>query len=100
MSTNAFCQLLGREQPIRFHNGLLRVHPLRLNRIEPRALFGKQERQNAYSFASQFDLLVVLPNPHPHQFADMPGGVIPDHEPMALALRGQTLTTIAEATGR
>src|SRR6266567_2077941 len=92
VSTNALSQLLGREQAIRFYHSLLGVDPLRLDGVEPRALGGQEERQNANAFPRLLDLLVVLPNPTPNHFADMPGGIIPDQEPVALALGSQTLT--------
>ena len=100
MSTNAFSQLLGREHSIGFHNSLLRMDPLRLDGVEPRALGGQEERQDANAFPSLFDLLVVLPNLTPNHFADMPGGIIPDQEPVALALGSQTLTTILQKPDR
>src|SRR6266567_1874242 len=93
VSTNAFSQLLGREQAVRFYHSLLRMDPLRLDGIKPGALGGQEERQDANAFPSLFDLLVVLPNPTPNHFADMPGGIIPDQEPVAFALGSQTLTT-------
>ena len=96
MSTNAFSQLLCRKQAIGFHNGLLRMDPFGLNRVEPGTLGGQKERQDANTFASLFDLLIVLPNPTPNHFAHMPGGIIPDQEPVPLALGSQTLTTMLQ----
>src|SRR5215469_16087273 len=43
MRTNAFSQLPGREHSVRLHDGLLRMDPLRFNRVEPGALCGEQE---------------------------------------------------------
>src|SRR6266581_423116 len=93
MRTNAFSQLLGREQAIRFNHRLLRMHPLRLDGVEPGALGGQEERQDTNAFARLFDLLVVLANPVPNQFAHVPGGIIPDQEPVAFALGSQAFTT-------
>ena len=93
MSTNAFSQLLGREHPIRLHYGLLRMDPLRFNGIEPGALCGEQERQDTYALARPLDLLIVLANPLPHHLADMPGGVVPDQQPLPFSLGCQALTT-------
>src|SRR5512135_1025936 len=93
VSTNALSQLLGREQAIRFHDSLLCMDPLRLNRVEPRALGGQEERQDTNAFPSLLDLPVVLPNPVPHHFAEMPRSIIPNQEPVPLALGSQTLTT-------
>src|SRR5215469_9787953 len=91
MSTNAFSQLLGRENPIRLHYGLLRMDPLRFNGIEPRTLCGEQERQDTYSLARLFDLLIVLANPISHHLADVPGRIVPDQQPLPFSLRCQTL---------
>ena len=96
VSTNALSQLFGREQAIRFHNRLLGMDPLGLNGVEPGALGGQEERQEADAFPSLFDLLVVLPNQAPTHFAEMPGGVIPDQEPIALARIDQALTTLLQ----
>ena len=60
MSTNTFSQLLSREQPIGFHNHLLGMDPLRLDRVEPGTFGGQKERQNAHTFARLLNLLVVL----------------------------------------
>ncbi len=86
MSTNAFGQLLSREQPLGFHNSLLRVYPLRLDWVEPRTFRWQKKRQNAHPFALLLDLLVMLSDPGPHLLAVMPGGIIPDQEPASLAL--------------
>ncbi len=92
MGTNAFSQLLGREQAIRFHNHLLGVDPLWLDGVEPRALGGQEERQDVNPFPSLFDLLVMRTYPSANHFAHMPGSIIPDQEPVAFALGSQTFT--------
>lgn len=86
MSTNAFGQQLRREQPIGFHNSLLRVYPLGLDWVEPRTFRRQKKGQNAHPFALLLDLLVMLSDPGPHLLAVMPGGIIPDQEPASLAL--------------
>ena len=96
MSTNALSQLLGREQAIRFHNRLLGMHPLGLNRVEPGALGGQAERQDTNAFPSLLDLPVVLPDPVANHLAHMPVGIIPDQEPVPLALGCQTLTALLQ----
>src|SRR5713101_4449027 len=63
MSTNTFSQLLCREQSIGFDNMLLRMHPFRLNGIEPGTFGRQQEGQNAYAFPRVLDQLVMLPDP-------------------------------------
>src|SRR5215471_15761233 len=75
MGTNAFSQLLGREHSIRLHDGLLRMDPLRFNRVEPGALCGEQERQDTYPLTRPLDLLIVGADPGAHGLALMPGGI-------------------------
>ena len=60
--------------------------------IEPGALRGQQERQNAHAFPGLLDLLVVLAYPGTNGLTLVPGGVIPDQEPVVLATLEQTLT--------
>src|SRR5436309_5230244 len=86
VSTNAFSQLLGGQQHVGFHNSFLRMYPLGLDRVEP-GTFGRQKKgQNAHPLVLFLDLLVVLSDPGLNLLAVMPGGVIPDQEPVLLAL--------------
>ena len=96
MSTNALGQLFGREQAISFHNRLLGMDPARLNGIEPGTLSGQEEGHNTDSFARLFNLLVVFANPGTYQQTSMPRGIVPDQEPVVLALSSQALTTILQ----
>src|SRR5215467_2699201 len=93
MSTNAFSQLFSRKHSIRLHDGLLRMDPLRFNRVEPGALCGEQERQDTYSLARPLDVLIVLANPQPHHLAAMPGCIVPDQQPLPFSLGCQALIT-------
>jgi hypothetical protein len=69
------------------------MDPLRLDRSKPRTFGGQKEGQNAHPFALLLDLLIVLADPGPFQFAHMKGGIIPDEQPGGLALRLQLLAT-------
>src|SRR5258707_2064373 len=100
VSTDAFSQQLSREQTIRFHNSLLRMHPLRLDRIEPGTFRRQKERQNAHAFALLLDLTVVRTNPGSDHLAHVPGGVIPDQQPGGLALRLQASATPLQKLSR
>ena len=62
-------------------------------------LRGQQERQNANAFARLLDLLVVLANPGAHGLTLMPGGIIPDQEPVRLAFVEQALATPLQELG-
>src|SRR5579884_1736570 len=86
MRTDPLSQLLCRKQTVSFNDSSLPMYPLRLNGIEPGALCRQLEGQNAHAFACLFDLLIVFSDPGPHDFADMPGGIIPDQQPGAFAL--------------
>ena len=76
VSTNAFSQLLSREQSIGLYNSLLGMDPLRLDRVEPGTFSGQKEGQNAHAFALLLDLMIVLTNPASHHLARMKGGII------------------------
>ena len=92
IGTDAFGQLLSRQQTSRFHHSPLAMDPLGLNRVEPGTLLGQQAGQNADPCAGLFDLLVMLPDPRPNHLADIPGGIVPNQEEVPLALGGQALT--------
>src|SRR5258708_18363341 len=91
MRTNTFRQLLCREQSIGFDNMLLRMHAYRLNGIEPGTFGRQQEGQNADGFTRGREQLVMLPDPGAHHQAFMPRGIVPDQQPVALALSLQAL---------
>ncbi len=92
VGTDPFSQKLRRQQSIVLNHVAFAMHPFGLNRIEPGALRGQSERQNANPFARLFDLLVVLANPGANGLTLVPGGIIPDQEPVVLALLQQALT--------
>src|SRR5438270_4666001 len=93
VGTDPFSKLLSCQQSIVLNHVAFAMHPFGLNGVEPRALCGQQEGQDAHSLACLFHLLIVLPDPGAHQEAFVPGSIIPDQEPVALALGGQTFTT-------
>src|SRR5436305_14004883 len=89
--TDAFSKLLSCKQAIVLNHVAFAMHPFGFNRIEPGTLRGQQERQNTNTFARLLDLLIVLANPGANGLALMPGGIIPDQEPVGLALLEQAL---------
>ncbi len=91
--TDACSKLLSGEQAVMLDHVALGMHPFRFNGIEPGTLRGQEERQNANAFPGLFDLLIVLANPGANGLALMPGGIIPDQEPVRLALLEQAFTT-------
>ena len=92
-------QLAGRQQAIEFHDVALGMHPFGFNRIEPGALGGQQEGQDAHPFACLLDLLIVCSYPGAHGLALLPGGIVPDQEPMGLALLEQPLAAPLQKLG-
>ena len=86
VGTDTLDQLLGGEQAVGFNHSALAMHPFGLNRIQPGALCGQKQRQNAHAFARGFHLLVVFTNPGAHELTAMPGGVVPDQQPCSLSL--------------
>lgn len=96
VGTDALRQLTSRKQAIEFHDVALGMDPFGFNRVQPGTLGRQQERQDAHAFARLLDLLIVRPYPGPYGLALMPGGVIPDQEPVGLALLAQTFTACSD----
>src|SRR5687767_11018302 len=87
-------KLFGRQQALRLHDGTLAVHPLRLYRVQPRALTGQQTEHDPHAHAlSGLDLSVMFTKPGAYGLADVPRGVIPNQQQRFLACCVQTLTT-------
>src|SRR6266700_3070325 len=84
-------QLASGQHPVVLDYVALGMHPFGFDRIEPGTLRGQQERQNPHALACLFDLLIVLANPAANGLTLMPGGVIPDQEPVGFALLEQPL---------
>src|SRR6266566_3932463 len=77
----------------------LGMHPLGFNGIKPGALRGQQDGQNAHALAGLLDLLVVLAYPGTNGLTLMPVGILPDQEPVRLALLLQALATRLQELG-
>ena len=63
VGTNALSELFGGEQPIAFDHIAFGMDPFGLNRIEPGAFGGQEQRQNTHAFALGFDQTVLLSYP-------------------------------------
>src|SRR5215211_2914239 len=83
----SFGQLVSREQPVGLYHLALTMDPLRLHRVEPRALFGQKAAYDPHSTAAAFDFPVVRSEPLCDLFGDVPGSVVPDQHPYTLACR-------------
>ena|SRR5690349_24412449 len=93
-------QLSSRKQAVVFDNMAFAMNPFRLNGVKPGALCGQEERQDTHPFARLLGLLIVLTNEGAHQLGNMPGGVIPDQEPVAFAMYQQAFAAPVEELGR
>jgi hypothetical protein len=77
------------------------VYPLRLDGVQPRTLLRKQATDDPHSTATVFDSAVMLAEPAPNLFGDMPTGVVPDeHQHLLLARRFELLATPLEKLRR
>jgi hypothetical protein len=65
--------------------------PLRLDRVEPRALHRQPAGHDPHTPLAPGQA-VVGPNPGPHPLADVPGGVVPDQQQRRLPFRRQDPT--------
>src|SRR5437588_4410023 len=97
--TNTFSQLLCRKQPIGFDDSSLGMHPFGFDRIEPGTLRWEPKGQDTDPFASLFDLVIMFSDPGVHDFADMPGSVVPDQQPSLFALHRKPSTAPVEKLG-
>jgi hypothetical protein len=77
--TDAANDLHGGEQVGRFDNGLLAMHPVRFNGIEPRAFDGQAPGQETDT-PVPLDLQIMGPDPCTHLLADVPGGIVPPQQ--------------------
>jgi len=79
-------QCVHTQLPIRFGNGSLAMHPLRLHASEPGA-FARQRAHDHATAACLLDAPVVCCEPRPHGLADRPRGVVPDQPPRRVPCR-------------
>ena len=99
MGTDTVGHFLGGEQACGLDDVALAVHPVRLNAIEPGTLAGQVEGDDTHALALLPDRSVLCPNPGAHRFADVPGGVIPNHDQDRLAQHGQLRTAPGQVLG-
>ena len=82
-------QFGGTQQPARFRDGPLAMHPFRFNRVEPRTFARQVADDNAHARGTPLDLLIMVAYPVLHGPAAVPGGVVPDQQQRGEALRGE-----------
>src|SRR5215208_1250433 len=75
---NPLGELVSTEQPLGLDYLAFAMNPLRLYRVEPRALGGQQTRHYPDPMAAGFDTAVVGGDPASELMAFMPACVVPD----------------------
>src|SRR3954469_679991 len=85
-------KLVDGEQAVGFDDAAFAVDPGGFDGIEPRALDREVGGDDADTGADLLDLAVVVADPVTHKMADVPGGIIPDHDQRLLAVRLQLAT--------
>src|SRR6266566_4409259 len=86
VGTDPLRQLASGKPAIMLDYVALGMHPFGFNGIEPGTLRRQQERQNPHALVRLFDLLVVLADPGTNRLTLVPGGIIPDQEPVGLVI--------------
>src|SRR5260221_11674539 len=72
------------------------VNPLWLDRIQPGTFGGQKEGQDVNALARLLDLRVLFSDPGAYHVRAMPGGVLPNQQPVAFALLVEALTAPVE----
>src|SRR5215211_6707682 len=95
-------KLVSAQKTVGLYHLPLAVHPLRLDGVQPRALFGQKAAYDPHSsFAvAPFDLAVVLAEPSSYLAAYVPACVVPDEEQNLLAKSFEHFATPLEELGR
>ena len=89
--------LVRRQHARRFHDPPPAVHPLRLDRVEPRTLRGQGAGNDPPSLSCLLDRPIVRPDPCPHRFAHMPTRVVPHQHARPFPLYRQPVAAPIEA---
>ena len=97
--TDAVCHFLGGEQACWLDDVAFSMNPVRLDAVEPGTLGGQVAGHDAYTLALLPDLSIVCANPVAHFLADVPGGIVPDHDQGGLAHLFQLLAAPSQILG-
>src|SRR5215208_6861873 len=98
-TTNPIGKFVCSKQSVGLDHFSLAVHPLGLDGVQPRALFGQKTAHDPNPFAALFDPSVVFAEPSPHLFGDMPRSVVPDQKKDLLAKSLELLATPLKKPG-
>ncbi len=86
--TDAFSEFVSGKQSGWLDHAPFPMHPVRFNRVQPRAFNGQSATDASHATVPLHPLVMVL-NPRPHLMADMPRGVVPNQQPRRFAQRRQ-----------
>src|ERR687897_3080773 len=78
-------KLVRPQQTVRLHDLTLSVDPLGRNGVQPRALLRKKTTHDPHALPALLDAAIVLSEPSPYLFGDVPRSVIPDEQQDLLA---------------
>src|ERR671916_57665 len=93
-------KLVRPHQSVRLHDLALGVDPLGLYGVKPRALLRKKTTHDPHALPALLDVAIVLPEPSPYLFGDVPRSVVPDEEQHLLADLFEFFQAPAEKLGR
>src|SRR5215204_3037780 len=93
---NPIGEFVSAQQPVGFDYFALAMNPLGLYGVQPRTLLGKKATHDPHTFTALLDFSVVLSEPAPHLFGDMPTRVVPDQKQNLLADPFKLLGTPSE----
>ncbi len=98
---DSICKLVSTQQPIGLDHLSLAVHPLLgLDGVQPRALLGQKAAYDPHSLSALLDSAVVLAEPAPDLFGDVPACVVPDQKQNLLANSFELFATPLKELGR
>src|SRR5215212_5158931 len=97
---NPLGKLVCAQQTFGLYHLTFAMDPLGLYGVQPRALFWQKAAYYPHSFAAVLDAAVVLAEPPPYLFGDVPARVVPDEDQDLLTRRSELLATPPEELGR
>jgi hypothetical protein len=100
--TDPIGEFVGAKQSVGLDHFALAVYPFGLDGVQPRALLWQKATNNPHSgFApAVFDVAVMLAEPAPYLFGDVPACVVPDEEQDLLAKSFELFSAPSEKLGR
>src|SRR3712207_6426142 len=97
---NSVGELVSAQKTVGLDHLPLAVHPLRLDGVQPRALLGQKAAYDPHAFVALSDLAIMLAEPAPDLFGDLPACIVPDQKHNLLANSFELLATPLKELGR